>query len=100
MNVIAELVESGRIVDLMLAVIALEVIVLCAYRAKTGRGLSIASILLNVGAGGSLMVALKWVLTDADWTLVAAALIASLVFHVTDLATRWREHAQRAETSL
>ncbi|MEO0575100.1 MAG: hypothetical protein AAF004_06520 [Pseudomonadota bacterium] len=90
MQAIAGLIESGRIVDLMLAVIALEVVVLCAYRVNSGRGLSIPSILLNVGAGGSLMVALKLVLTDASWQWIAVALVASLICHAADLGMRWK----------
>ncbi len=85
------LVESGRIVDIMLAVIAVEVAVLIGYRIVKKRGLSIASIVLNVGAGGSLMVALKLLYDGASWQIIAAALVASAVFHAGDVVYRWRQ---------
>ncbi len=91
MELLQGLVESGRIVDIMLAVIAVEVVVLVGYRLVKQRGLSIASIVLNVGAGGSLMVALKLLYDGAAWQLIAAALVASAVFHTGDLAYRWRQ---------
>ncbi|MEL6198849.1 MAG: hypothetical protein AAFR09_01450 [Pseudomonadota bacterium] len=93
MELLQELVESGRIVDIMLVVIALEVAALIAYRVVTGKGLSVPSILLNVGAGGSLMVALKLLYDGVGWQLVAAALVASLLFHTGDLVYRWRQTA-------
>ncbi|MEL7025157.1 MAG: hypothetical protein AAGL69_15585 [Pseudomonadota bacterium] len=71
-------------------VIVLEVVALSVYRWRSGRGLTIPTIVCNAGAGGSLMVALKLVWIDAAWTWVALALVASLVFHTTDLVQRWR----------
>lgn len=91
MQILIDLIESGRIVDIMLLVVGVEIIALLAYRHFTGRGISKAALLLNVGAGGSLMVALKMVFADAAWQWIAAALIMSLVFHVSDLAYRWRQ---------
>lgn len=89
----SEWFESGRIVDVMLIVIAIEVAVLCAYRLRTGRGLSVSTIVLNAGAGGSLMVALKLLWVDAAWHWIAMALLSSLAFHSGDLVQRWRATA-------
>ncbi|MEL7296132.1 MAG: hypothetical protein AAGJ86_00650 [Pseudomonadota bacterium] len=83
-------IENGRIVDLMLVVVAIEVCVLLAYRARTGRGLSVPAVIYNIGAGGSLMVALKLKFAGVAWHWLAVALIAALVFHVSDIAYRWR----------
>ena len=47
------------------------------------------SLLVNIGAGGSLMLALRANLTGAGWTWVAFFLVAALVFHVSDLLVRW-----------
>ncbi|MEO0616192.1 MAG: hypothetical protein AAFY69_08645 [Pseudomonadota bacterium] len=90
MELLQQLVESGRIVDIMLVVIALEIVALIGYRVVTGKGLSVLSIILNVGAGGSLMVALKLLYDGVGWQLIAAALVASLCFHTGDLVYRWR----------
>lgn len=98
MALLESLIASGRIVDLMLLVIAVEVMALTAYRLSTGRGLTVPALLLNVGAGGSLMVALRFVLTDAGTLAVAGALVAALVFHVGDLRWRWQESAQAGTT--
>ena len=46
--------------------------------------------LSSVGAGGSLMVALKLLYDGVVWQLIAAALVASLCFHTGDLVYRWR----------
>ena len=46
-------------------------------------------LVTNAGAGGSLMLALKAVLTGADLAWILAALLASLAFHASDLYLRW-----------
>ena len=83
------LLQDGRIADLMLAIIVVEVLVLCGYHLNTGRGPTVASVIANAGAGGSLMVALKFVLQDFGNIAIAGALLAALAFHVTDLRLRW-----------
>ncbi|MFK8051447.1 MAG: hypothetical protein AB8F65_00625 [Woeseiaceae bacterium] len=86
-------ITSGSIVDLMLIVVALEIGALITYRMITGKGLAPLAILLNIGAGGSLMVALKLKYIEASWHWIAASLIAALLFHVSDLAYRWQQSA-------
>lgn len=90
MELLQGLVESGRIVDIMLAVIVVELVLLVGYRIVRQRGPGVASIVLNIGAGGSLMFALRLLYDDAGWQLVAAALVASAVFHAGDVVYRWR----------
>ncbi|MEM9057428.1 MAG: hypothetical protein AAGD86_08125 [Pseudomonadota bacterium] len=90
METLIGLVESGRIVDLMLAFIAVELVLLIAWHRRTGHGIAPLPLLLNVGAGGSLMLALRAVLTGAGWQAVTAFLLLSLAFHLGDLAQRWR----------
>ncbi len=90
MDYLQGLIASGRIVDIMLVFVVLEVAALLVYRGVTGRGLGVAALLLNIGAGGSLMVALKLVFDDAPWQWIAAALLASLFFHASDIIYRWR----------
>jgi hypothetical protein len=87
------LVESGRIVDLMLLFVVLEVVVLQVWRSRSGRGIALLPLLTNLGAGISLMLALRAQLTGMGWTAVAAFLVLSLVFHVSDLFVRWRSGA-------
>ena len=93
MELLQSLITSGRIVDIMLMFVAVEILLLLVYRGVTGRGLGVAALLLNIGAGGSLMVALKLVFDDAPWQWIAAALLASLFFHASDIVYRWRTTA-------
>lgn len=88
-----EIVESGRIVDVMLVFVAVEIIALLGYRAVTGRGIPPWALLLNIGAGGSLMLALGAQLKGYGWQAVAALLVCALVFHVADLWSRWRRES-------
>lgn len=85
-----DLIASGRIVDVMGAFVALEVIALLAWRARTGGGIPAASLLANIGAGGSLMLALRAALVGSGTGVIAAWLLAALACHVADLALRWR----------
>jgi uncharacterized membrane protein YjjB (DUF3815 family) len=86
---IDELVNSGRIVDIMLLVLVVETAILAVYRQRTRRGIPIASLVANFGAGGSIVLALRAVLADQPAAIIAACLVASLGFHVADLALRW-----------
>lgn len=84
------LITSGRIVDIMVLFVVLEVIVLIVYFRKTGKGVPTVPLLANIGAGGSLMLALGATLKGASATIIAACLLASLAFHTADLAIRWK----------
>lgn len=89
MAILEQLVTSGRIVDLMLIFVVIEVMLLLFARRLLGRGIGPLPLLTNIGAGASLMLALRADLTGAGWTWVAGFLVAALVFHVSDLALRW-----------
>ena len=69
-------IESGAIVDLILLLMAVEIVALNAWRWRSGRGIPALQLLANIGAGGSILVALRFALTQSDWRLVAAALVA------------------------
>ena len=93
-------IESGAIVDLILVLMAVEIVALNLWRRRSGRGIPTLQLLANIGAGGSILVALRFALTQSDWRLGAAALIASLVFHCADLACRWpRDHGAASPSS-
>ena len=87
-----DLILSGRIVDIMIVFVVVEVLLLLVYERVTGRGVAPYSLLVNVGAGGSLMLALRAVFSEADWTIIAACLVASLAFHTLDILERWRSN--------
>jgi hypothetical protein len=52
---------------------------------------------VSLAAGLCLLLALRVALTDGRWELVAAALAASLVVHLSDLRLRWSRAAADAE---
>ncbi|MBX2880848.1 MAG: hypothetical protein KTR32_12985 [Granulosicoccus sp.] len=85
-----QLIGNGRIVEIMVIFVVIEVVVLIIYWRRTGRGIPTVPLLANIGAGGSLMLALGATLKGMSATVIAACLIASLIFHMTDLAIRWQ----------
>ena len=85
-----ELFTSGRIVDVILALMVLEGIVLVVYHRATGRGIAPSGLLANMLAGGCLLLALRVALTGASWHWIALSLAAALLAHLADLRCRWR----------
>jgi hypothetical protein len=84
-----QLFYSGRVADIILAVMVVEVGLIVAFsRPSSTRGY--ASILGNLGAGASLVVALKLALTGGRWPLIALALVFAMAAHVVDVWARWR----------
>jgi hypothetical protein len=84
------LFTSGRIVDLILAMVVLEALVLLTYGFVTGRGIPAVNLLTNLLAGAFLLMALRTALLDSHWSWTAAWLAASFFAHIADLAQRWR----------
>jgi hypothetical protein len=80
-----ELFASGRVADIMLALMALEAIglVLLARRQFVSPS-RLMSSLANIGAGACLVLALRFALVGAPWPAVAAALVLALIAHVAD----------------
>ncbi len=82
------LVDSGLIVLIALAFLAVESLLLIAAKP---RRLATRTVLVNAGAGGSLMLALGASLRGLGAGWIAACLLLALVFHLADLAVRWRD---------
>ncbi|WP_376097150.1 hypothetical protein ACE7GA_06190 [Roseomonas sp. CCTCC AB2023176] len=80
--------SSGRVADLLLAVLAAEAAWI-AWRRRTGRSApeGVVPFLL---AGAAFALALRFALTGGWWGWVGLCLAASGVAHVWDLARRWR----------
>ncbi len=85
------LLESGRLIDIILALMVIEAVALLVWRRRTGRGLSSAAILLNVAAGACLMGALRAAIVGAGAGWILGCLALALVMHMADLAVRLRE---------
>lgn len=83
-----ELLQSGLLVDFPLLAIALEVVALLVYRAKTGRGLAPIDVFAQLMAGACLLLAVRFAVTGADYRLTLLALGLSFPAHVFDLVRR------------
>lgn len=86
----ADLFASGRAVDLILGLIALEAVALWLYRRATGRGPRLGEVAPFLIAGAGLLLALRAALVGAPWVWIAGALALSGVAHAVDLARRFR----------
>jgi hypothetical protein len=78
-----DLIASGRIVDIILVVMLLEMGVLLATRR-----LPAADIAFMMLPGACLLLALRAALVGAPWGYVAASLAASFVAHMIDVFRR------------
>jgi hypothetical protein len=86
----AELFASGRVVDLLLLLLALEGLLLIAWHRRSGRGIPPAEVLGFLLAGACLMLALRAALTGAGWQVVGLWLALGGVAQAYDLWRRWR----------
>lgn len=84
------LFASGRVADLLLALLVGEALVLALYRRATGRGVRFGDLAFNLLAGGCLLLALRAALVGAQFHWIAMALTGALAAHVLDLRQRWR----------
>ena len=84
------LFASGRIVELILGLVALEALGLVLWLTRTGRGLMARPLLLNLTSGAALMLALRASLVGAGWSVIAAWLALSFAAHLGELGLRLR----------
>lgn len=92
---IREFFGSGRIVDLVLAMMIVEAIALGLYFRFTARGIPFTDLLINLASATCLLVALRAALTGQSWIWVASGLVASMFGHLLDLSRRWRRTSPR-----
>lgn len=84
-----ELVESGRVVDGILALILVQCAGLALLRRRYGIGPSPRDLWPTLAAGAALLLALRAALTGAPWTAIAAWLATAFAAHLADLYRRW-----------
>ena len=82
-----QLFASGRIVDLILVLVALEAFALIVAHRMWGIGPRPADLLPNLAAGALLLLAVRSALLSHAWTTIALCLGAALAAHLVDL---WR----------
>jgi hypothetical protein len=86
----AELFASGRLVDLILVLTAIEAACLIVYWRSRRRGIAPIDLLPNLFAGAFLLIALRLALGGAGWQLCCGSLAAAGLAHIFDLVRRWR----------
>ena len=86
----AELFASGRLVDLILVLTAIEAACLVLYWRSRGRGIAPLDLLPNLFAGAFLLLALRLALGGAGWELSCGSLAAAGMSHIIDIGRRWR----------
>jgi hypothetical protein len=87
---VAELFDSGRIVDLILVLMALEALALALLWGRGGRGVPPLQMIVSLASGACLLLALRAVLTGAGPVSIGGFLGLAFVAHLGDLAARWR----------
>ena len=91
MEFLRELITTGRIVDIVLVVMTVELLVSTFVAKRRGIAIDLPGLAFNIGAGGSLALALRASLTGAGWQWIAGWLVCSLVFHILDTGRRWQQ---------
>lgn len=86
---------SGRIFDIVLAVLLVEAVVLSAVWILTGRGVPPARILPFLLSGAALVAACRASGLEAPWPVVGGFLALALCAHAFELYGRWRLHTPR-----
>lgn len=83
------LFDNGHIIDLILALMIIEGVVLFLYHKCTGRGIPPCQLIGFLGSGVFLMLAVRAALVDAYWVWVWLPLLGAGLMHLWDLALRW-----------
>jgi hypothetical protein len=83
MSGLQSLVESGRAIDIALAVLLVELVLLGILRRRAAWPL-----IVGLAPGLCLMIALRAALTSAPWSVVALWVALSLPLHLVDLRCR------------
>jgi hypothetical protein len=91
---LSDLFETGRIIDLILVLVAAELALLTVWARLRGV-MSLWDVAGLIAPGVMLMLAVRSALVDASHTKTAALLAAAFVFHLLDLARRRRGAARK-----
>lgn len=84
----AEFLLSGRAIDWILGLVAVEAALALALRAAR-RGPAIVSFMANLLSGAFLLVALRNALAGGSAASISLCLTAGLIAHLADVYCRW-----------
>jgi hypothetical protein len=82
--------SSVHAVDLILAIVAAEIVAITLYWQTRRRGIAPAQLLPNLAAGALLLLALRLSLSGYSWPWYVACLALAGIANVADLRQRWR----------
>jgi hypothetical protein len=82
--------SGAHTVDLVLAVVAVEVVAITAYWHAKHRGIAPAQLIPNLAAGALLLFALRFSLSGYAWPWYTACLALAGIANLADLRQRWR----------
>jgi hypothetical protein len=86
----AELFANGRLIDLVLIVVAVEAAVLLLVWRYAKRGIAPGDLLPNLCAGAFLLLALRVTIGGGGWMVACGCLAAAGLAHLIDVHRRWR----------
>jgi len=89
-----DLFRSGRIVDVALVVIVLELLFLIAMRQRLAPGLRPLDLIGQLSAGFMLLLGVRFAVAGADYRWTLLLLTASFPAHLFDLSRRARASAK------
>jgi hypothetical protein len=92
---LAALFAGGRVIDLILAVIAAEFAIVAALATPKERRRTTVDLLFALAPGACLLLALKGALAGAPWTVLAAWLALSFPIQIVDLIRRHGRRGRR-----
>lgn len=86
----SEFISSGRVIDLALAMVVLEMAALLALRAWRSDFPYSPDLMAELSAGAGLLCACRLLIAGAAWRYPALALGGALAAHIAALQFRWR----------
>ncbi len=86
----SDLLTGPLIFDIVIAVLALETLLLIAFNRRTGRGLPPAELLPSALSGIFMLLAFRMWIAEGPIIWVVLCLLASFSAHLFDLRGRWR----------
>lgn len=93
-----EFIASGNAIDAILALVALEAVLISYLRLRKRTGPELFGYFANLLAGACLLLALRGALMGASGRVIASTLAVAFVMHLADLAARWVSREPAAAT--
>jgi len=87
---VESLLQSGLLLGVITALIAIEAIMLVRRFRSTGKGAPPSRFVSNLAAGAVLMVTVQLALWDASTLLILSALSVAGMLHLSEFKGYWR----------